>query len=1476
MKILWLYFALLEEIMLKRTLIFVMSCALAAPLMSSCSDDSNKKDPQPKCPEQCDEGQHCDESTEFKCIPNEVNDTCPDECKNGCKDDGITCKDDEKVCPTDCKNGCKDDGVTCKDDETPVCPDECEAGCDDEGNCLEPECPDTCPEGQHCNESTNGKCIDDVKERFNCPLECPAGSYCDETTSSICMTKATDNVCPDCPDGSICDAANGICIVETTEISCPTCSEGSHCDELTKNVCLLDGDTPSQACPACPEGSICSEETEFRCVSETDQTPVCPVCPEGTSCNDDGLCTVIISTPSCPACPEGSHCDENTATRCILDSENPDDLTPTCPVCPEGSTCNEETGKCTVETTIPSCPTCATGSHCDETTSGLCLIDDDETGKLGCPVCANGTHCDETTDGRCQNDGYVEPKNKECDPGQITCNGNTLQECSLEYTYVDKTNCEDETKECFANAEGVAGCYESKCTPGTSICTPEGNVSVCNNFHEYEDGEKCSELEDGRTLCDAYETTASCVEPCVLGTQRCVDNQVETCGSDGHFAIADNGSCDSATQQCKVNEEQHTASCVNFDCSEGEAKCDGSVLYVCDAGWWKLSSDCTDSGLLCTQKEKTASCVEKKCDEGWKMCDGQYLNTCSGNAYQSEFCKKYGKDFQCIDQKDGKAECKQIVQIDTEAVDTDSDTIPDWLECSTNDNMLDPDDPIDYSQCPDTDRDGTPDYKDTDSDNDTIPDNIEANNEGGLYEPDDADYDGIPNYRDTDSDGNGILDKDEYQGGKDLDGDTIPDYLDYDNDGDGFSDKQEIEGLVIEGAVIDGNHFSGYCENRKQTTDKSLKGSAAQPLDCDGDTIPDYNDIDSDGDGISDKDEGLIRISVTSNGKKLGYYARYSTDTDKDGLTDAVEAFGLLNASKLSSVAKNTDGTYKITSFVDSDHDGVYDLLETDSDNDGLTDAIEATITCPNGLIPRLKDDTDGDGNKDSAEYAVAKAMGGKCKDGTSNCSITNMVCYSNYTIKNVYEFYFELPDNSKANDVLTFSPKVSKLDVVFNMDTTGSMSGEISNLKSSIGNSSSGIIPKVKAMVTESEFAITRFDDFKGSCGNYGSSGDVPYQLVTAMTSSISTLTSGVNTLNIHGGNDGPESDMQSLWQIIKGHNTAWTLTSWTGTGSLSRYSNSSDRWGGVNFRTGSLPVVTTITDADMHNGVSAKTVPTNDPDLDANDPDKGKKISDLICSGSTKTYCKTNSAYGSCISNPYYGADVVWAYKKKGARIITVVSGSGGLDQSYDLSEATNAIVPVCSFKNSSNAWICGENKCCTGYGTNVAQSPVNGKCVLRYQINSNGTGLGDTLVNGIDALVKYGTYEVTTRLRGNAIGNGQNTTCFIDKIEAKAYIKPTAEPEASCNPTATPYRYNGASYNNAFKDFATGTSNANKVGAKLQFTVYAKNNGCFKQDYDAHVFEAYIEVINPTTGLLFDTQKVSILVPALIDDNKGEAGN
>jgi hypothetical protein len=91
----------------------------------------------------------------------------------------------------------------------------------------------------------------------------------------------------------------------------------------------------------------------------------------------------------------------------------------------------------------------------------------------------------------------------------------------------------------------------------------------------------------------------------------------------------------------------------------------------------------------------------------------------------------------------------------------------------------------------------------------------------------------------ADEDGDGIPNGDEgCLYQRDTDGDKIPDWQDFDSDEDGIYDS---------------------IEKGEKTSDGKCQGASAPkdgwPCDSDGDGVPDYLDVDSDGDGLLDKEE---------------------------------------------------------------------------------------------------------------------------------------------------------------------------------------------------------------------------------------------------------------------------------------------------------------------------------------------------------------------------------------------------------------------------------------------------------------------------------------------------------------------------------------------------------------------------------------------------------------------------------------------
>lgn len=390
--------------------------------------------------------------------------------------------------------------------------------------------------------------------------------------------------------------------------------------------------------------------------------------------------------------------------------------------------------------------------------------------------------------------------------------------------------------------------------------------------------------------------------------------------------VCDNGKCVEQVSECTKSDDcLGGAECVDFKCQLPAEEC--SDTKACPDGQTCTNGKCEAASNECSDT--------KICADGAECVNGACVPLV-GDCKTTADCNEGQICF--------KTYC---VEKTSEFDDADNDMISDKYEGK--------------DEAVDTDADTTPDYMDSDSDNDTVPDSLEYGNSALGYEPADSDSDTIPDFRDTDSDENGILDavecKANDQGGyPDLNADGTLDCHDMDNDGDGVDDLSEITGLVLTKGgrpVLDGNNVpvrGADCNNDKKP---DAAGSASAPWDCDADTVPDYMDLDSDGDTIPDIIEGSY---VDSDGD--GFYNRYDQDSDGDTIPDKDEAGANPSTPR------------------DTDADTVPDFLDKDSDNDGLPDSKEREL----GTDP-LKEDSDGDGVSDLVEFAA----GTNPKDANDN-----------------------------------------------------------------------------------------------------------------------------------------------------------------------------------------------------------------------------------------------------------------------------------------------------------------------------------------------------------------------------------------------------------------------------------------------------------------------------------------------------------
>jgi len=347
---------------------------------------------------------------------------------------------------------------------------------------------------------------------------------------------------------------------------------------------------------------------------------------------------------------------------------------------------------------------------------------------------------------------------------------------------------------------------------------------------------------------------------------------------------------------------------------------------------------------------------------------------------------------------DGLTDSDEVSTFNTDpaSADTDDDGLNDDVEVNTigtdptladsdGDSLIDGDEQTSLGTDPteaDTDADGLSDGTeinisltdplDADTDDDGLTDGSEVNIQGTDPTNPDSDGGGALDGNEVlegtnpadpgddiinlDNDNDGI--PNTVEGDADQDADGIPNFQDLDSDNDGITDNREAGGVDADS--------NGIVDDLVDSNNDGLDdGVATNPLpvpDTDGDGLADYLDSDSDQDGLPD----LLEAGGTdadANGLVDGFQ-----DADTNGLDDA------LATTPLPLPDTDTDGAPNHLDL-DSDNDGVYDLLEaggTDNDNNGIVDSF---LDDDNDDIPNQADvsntggvDTDGDGIDDLAD----------------------------------------------------------------------------------------------------------------------------------------------------------------------------------------------------------------------------------------------------------------------------------------------------------------------------------------------------------------------------------------------------------------------------------------------------------------------------------------------------------------------------
>ncbi|HNT26955.1 MAG TPA: hypothetical protein PKH10_02135 [bacterium] len=236
------------------------------------------------------------------------------------------------------------------------------------------------------------------------------------------------------------------------------------------------------------------------------------------------------------------------------------------------------------------------------------------------------------------------------------------------------------------------------------------------------------------------------------------------------------------------------------------------------------------------------------------------------------------------------------------------------------------------------------------------------------------------------------------------------------------------------------------CTPQEEDTDIDNDGLASTDNEQgDGGILPDDpSSDDPQSDGLIPDTDTVNELCTDPNGDEDGdgipNGVEVNVDTDLDGAPDCLDADadgdGILDSAECpSQPCRDTDGDEKP------------DYLDKDSDGDGLSDKDEVAA----GTDPTKKD-SDDDGSDDLAEIVYGS-------DPTDDTD----------TIPDGL-FFVVLPYNGhEANRTLEFSTVIEAIDVLFVIDASGSMYGEIDRVQEEV---KTNIIDKINAQYADPDFA--------------------------------------------------------------------------------------------------------------------------------------------------------------------------------------------------------------------------------------------------------------------------------------------------------------------------------------------------------------------------------------------------------------------
>lgn len=380
-------------------------------------------------------------------------------------------------------------------------------------------------------------------------------------------------------------------------------------------------------------------------------------------------------------------------------------------------------------------------------------------------------------------------------------------------------------------------------------------------------------------------------------------------------------------------------------------------------------------------------------------------------------------------------------------------------------------------------------------------------------------------------------------------------------------------------------------------------------------------------------------------------------------------------------------------------------------------------------------------------------------------------------------DFFFVVPYEgapSPTRDVLEFSTKIKQVDVAFVMDTTGSMSGSIDNLKSALQGS---LLSQLQSAIPNVGLAVVDHKDF--------TDGASVVKVRQTVTTSLTLAQSAVGAMTASGGGDEPEAQVAAMQYALLG----------AANGVIPAHTPVPGAFGGVNFRSGSVPVVVEITDASWH-------TPSGDATV----------------------------------------ASLEAAFATTNAKFVNITDGSYGPEtQANALSDATGSHVPPSAFGAS-----CAPGQCCTAKG-GAGRPPTGpgGACRLNF-LHDRGSGLGAGIVAAIHAIANGSAYDVKA-VTSNDPSNrkGVDATKFIKALRA---MHEGSAPNG-CPPAPT---------KDSDGDGVHDTFVALKVGTPVCFEIIPATNTSVPPESAPQFYSAFVDVVGVQGHIQLDRRSVLFVVP------------